>query len=186
VKTATWILAITLLMISTPAGAQGFQQTLGAPITAVGPGFLPEPGTILWQQQVQASGTLASSISVGWNQGWNCRGSDGDASNPANCPGLALIDIEQRRVIGSVIVCETSGHPNSSCKWPQWYDKPAEWTGPITPGDHVGIEVIQQGKHCIGGLPWPVCSSSHKGSPEIGTCGGGVIWINATFEGTLP
>jgi hypothetical protein len=146
------------------------RELLGAPIIAAGPGHLPFVGAVLWQQEA-GTGTV-SRVNVGWNQGWQCLGSDDNPENAANYPSIALIDQTQGREIGSVTVCEISSQPNSACWQPQSFTKLPEWRGPIKDGDLIQVVVIQTGQHCIGGSPWPVCSNGE-------TCGAGMLYINA-------
>jgi len=159
---------IVLFLVGMPVHAQNVQN-LGVLMPAMGPAFLPSVGTILWQQTAEVTGNVVD-LNVGWNQGWNCLGTDGDNSDPNNYPALNLVDQTQHQKIGTVNVCE-SGSP---CYTPQAYSKNPLWTGPIQVGDLIVVKVAQQGVNCQGGQPWPECSNGT-------TCGGGVIFINANL-----
>src|SRR6185312_6007082 len=156
----------TLMLIGGSASGQSWTP-IGGAITAVGPAFLPAIGSTLWEQTVPIRGTVYGTVSVGWNQGWNCVGTDGDSSDAGNYPQIALVDIDQHQTIGTVQVCEQGG---SGCNRPAAFDKSALFTGVVQAGDHIAIRVRHQGVGCIGGSPWPVCSNGQ-------TCGGGMIWI---------
>jgi hypothetical protein len=152
-----------------PTLASG-QELLGAPISAAGPANLPPIGTVLWQQQ--ASEGSVNSVNVGWSQGWECLGGDNNPSNPANYPGIALVDETQDREIGKVIICEKDLHSSGPCYRPNSFTREPEWRGPIAGGDLISIVVVQNGQHCVGGSPWQLCSNGE-------TCGGGMLFINA-------